>query len=672
MKPPEWEVLRNTLWARREALADAWYEAYLRNRPAFVPKSNKEIREHLLELMGKVIDFLLAEPIDRPAIQEFGKTLAQHRYIQIDSASADRERLTRQLVEGLSREQLLFLHPRLTTLLVEMTIGAYLQTRQEILADQEEIRTAFLLERRRVEQVLHESQELMQALLNAPGDSAALVDPDGKILSANEVVAERSGMPAHELVGCYIQDFMMPDVARARMSQLRSVVRTGKPVRYEDEDNGLHYRHSIYPVFDEKGHVTCVAYYVRDITDQKRQEEEVRRRNAELSALNRLAATVNRSLDLDRILTSALDEILRLDILGPEPQGMIYLIDQRSNRISLVANRGIDDDHPCLSKPVGVSDCLCRLAIEQGRVTVSGNGLGDEQSRRLWPGLSPFQALCLPLRIRGDVLGVTYLQLDPATRIAERDVDLLSAIADQISVAIENARLYEETRERGERLHALTARLAEVEEIERERLSIELHDQVGQTLTAINLNLHVVQKYLAGQSDEVPKAVDSCLQESVRLVQQTAERIRDVMYELRPPLLDDHGLVEALRWYADKLSPALGVPIQVLGNDLRPPLDKAAETALYRIAQEALTNVARHALASSVAVEIVDNGDAVRLVVRDDGVGFELDTATRYEYGQRPTWGLITMAERAGTVGGWVQIDSSPGRGTQVIVEVPR
>jgi PAS domain S-box-containing protein len=672
MKPQEREALRSTLWARRDTLADAWYEAYLRYRPAFVPRSNREIRQHLLELMGQVIDLLLAEAIDRQAIQEFGKTLARHRYIQIDSVSADRERLTRQLMEGLSRDQLLFLHPRLTTLLVEMTIGAYQQTRQEILADQEEIRTAYLLERRRVEQILHESQELMQALLNAPGDSAALIDPEGKILSANEVVAQRMVMAADELAGHYIQDFMTPAVAHARMSQLRTVVCTGKPLRYEDENDGRHYRHSIYPVFDEEGNVTRVAYYVRDITDQKRQEEEIRRRNAELSALNRIAATVNCSLDIDRIVTSALDEILRLDILGREPRGMIYLIDQHSNRISLVANRGIEDNHPCLSNPVQASDCLCRMAIERGRVTISGNGLGDERSTRRWPGLSSFQALCLPLRIRGEILGVTYLELDPDTRLAQRDVDLLSAIADQISVAIENARLYEETRERGERLHALTARLAEVEEIERERLSIELHDQVGQTLTAINLNLHVVQKYLSGQSDQMPKAVGSCLEESVRLVQRTAERIRDVMYELRPPLLDDHGLVEALRWYADKLSPALGVPIRVLGSDLRPPLDKAAETALYRIAQEALTNVARHALASSVAVEVVDNGDVVRMVIRDDGVGFELDKATRHEYGQRPTWGLITMTERAGTVGGRVQIDSTPGSGTQVVVEVPR
>jgi PAS domain S-box-containing protein len=162
-----------------------------------------------------------------------------------------------------------------------------------------------------------------------------------------------------------------------------------------------------------------------------------------------------------------------------------------------------------------------------------------------------------------------------------------------------------------ERLRAISAQLAEVEDLERQRLARELHDQVGQNLTALGINLNIIQMQLPENS---PNTVRYHLDDSLSLVEGTAERIRDVMAELRPPVLDDYGLVAALRWYAEKIARRIEIPIEVEGDDLE------------------------------------------NIVQPEIGGG----------------WGLLSMTERAEAVGGHCQILSSPNQGTQVIVEIPR
>jgi two-component system sensor histidine kinase UhpB len=148
------------------------------------------------------------------------------------------------------------------------------------------------------------------------------------------------------------------------------------------------------------------------------------------------------------------------------------------------------------------------------------------------------------------------------------------------------------------------------------------------------------------------------------------EHIRDVMANLRPPVLDDYGLVAALHWYGSQLAPRVGFTITVQGEEPEPRLVTPVENVLFRIAQEALTNVAKHAQASQVMVTVRADNETVRLIIVDDGIGFE--PACQAECVERQGWGLITMMERAEAVGGHCHIKSRPGQGTQVIVEVAR
>ena len=218
-----------------------------------------------------------------------------------------------------------------------------------------------------------------------------------------------------------------------------------------------------------------------------------------------------------------------------------------------------------------------------------------------------------------------------------------------------------------EQLRALSAQLAEVAEVERRRLVRELHDQVGQRLTALGINLNIIRTQIPEQTGD---AIRSRIDDSLSLVEQTTECIRDVMADLRPPVLDDYGLVAALHWYGEQFARRTGIAVAVQGEEPVPRLAARVETALFHIAQEALTNVAKHAQAKNVKVTVQVHDEILRLVVADDGIGF--DSAHMTDPGGGHGWGLLTMTERAEAVGGRCRIGSIPGQGARVIVEVAR
>jgi len=201
----------------------------------------------------------------------------------------------------------------------------------------------------------------------------------------------------------------------------------------------------------------------------------------------------------------------------------------------------------------------------------------------------------------------------------------------------------------------------------------ELHDQVGQNLTALGINLNIVRAQMPG---EAGAPVRSRLDDSLSLVEQTTERIRDVMADLRPPVLDDYGLVAALHWYGEQFARRTGIAIAVEGKEPVPRLAARAENALFRIAQEALTNVTKHAHATHVTVTVEVDGGTLRLVVADDGIGFDPSTTLRTSAAHLANpdggrgWGLLTMTERAEAVGGRCRIESDLRQGARVVVEV--
>lgn len=214
-------------------------------------------------------------------------------------------------------------------------------------------------------------------------------------------------------------------------------------------------------------------------------------------------------------------------------------------------------------------------------------------------------------------------------------------------------------------LHSLTARLSEVEEAERARLARELHDRVGQNLTALSINLNILQSMVPSANSQAVRPLFTHAQE---LVEQTAAQIRDVMGELRPSVLDDYGLVAALRWYGDKVGERVGITITV-NHDLPHRLPAVIELPIFRILQEALTNVIKHTQAKHVVIDLNKKDDFTEVAMTDDGSGFIMpqEEGSIDSHG----WGLSIMKERAEAFGATLDIESKPGEGTKVTIKIP-
>lgn len=216
-----------------------------------------------------------------------------------------------------------------------------------------------------------------------------------------------------------------------------------------------------------------------------------------------------------------------------------------------------------------------------------------------------------------------------------------------------------------QQLKAMSRRVVEVQETERRRLAQELHDRVGQSLTALHLDLNIIKVQLQPDPASV---VGVRLDDSLKLVDATLDSIRDVMAELRPAVLDDYGLAAVLRWYTEEFSRRTGLATSVIGSDPMPRLAPDVEGTLFRIVQEALTNVAKHAGAREVRVTLRAHTGGFSLTVADDGRG--LDAPRLQQPSDHHGWGLMIMRERAESAGGQLDIESAAGQGTRVIVQV--
>jgi PAS domain S-box-containing protein len=245
-------------------------------------------------------------------------------------------------------------------------------------------------------------------------------------------------------------------------------------------------------------------------------------------------------------------------------------------------------------------------------------------------------------------------------RSAEGQVIGTASIGADITERLESeARAAAATR----RMQALAHRLVEAQESEQRRLSAELHDRIGQNLTALGINLNIVAGALAAQ---VPPETAQRLRDSLTLLEGTTGAVRQLVGELRPPELKDYGLLATLRTFSLAVGQRSGLAIEVTGEEPSPRFDLSVDTSLYRIAQEALNNVVKHARAHHVAVRLMTHGPRIVLTIEDDGAGFEPDSVGPSH------WGLDIMRERAEAAGAKLHVESAAGAGTRVIVELER
>jgi signal transduction histidine kinase len=388
---------------------------------------------------------------------------------------------------------------------------------------------------------------------------------------------------------------------------------------------------------------------IRSIEARSRElEAQVADRTRELAALNAVAAVVSRSLDLTEILDDALEMILRVT---ETEGGGVYLVNDGGGALSLATHRGFDSQLAGEIDGLRVGEGPCEQVVQSSEPLVLKDLAGQGCFRGLASEAGGFRSLVsVPLASKGNVLGALFAMTRDYRDFKDEDVELLTSIGQQMGVATENARLYEQAR-----------RLAVVEE--RQRLARDLHDSVTQALYGMTLYSEAAAAQLS--RDNLAKVI-----EYVRLLQDTAyealAEMRLLIYELRPPVLEEEGLVAALETRLQAVEGRAGLKT-TFEVDLVDPLPGDIEAGLYWIAKEALNNTLKHAQARSVAVRLDQKprGGLVSLQIEDDGVGFEPATVLK-----SGGLGLPAMRERAEALGGKLSIDSRPGEGTRLLVEL--
>ncbi|MFQ5752736.1 MAG: sensor histidine kinase, partial [bacterium] len=273
-------------------------------------------------------------------------------------------------------------------------------------------------------------------------------------------------------------------------------------------------------------------------------------------------------------------------------------------------------------------------------------------------GKTYFESEAITQTLKGKRLNILLALIFPADNV--KFSNLLVSIMD-----ITERKLAEEAlRVSRERLQTLSHRLLEVQETERRTIARELHDEIGQTLTAVKINLQAIPR----QTD--PISVQKQIDESVSLIERALQQTRNLSLDLRPSLLDDLGLVPALRWYLDRHARRTGVVAIFAADKLTTRLQPELEIACFRVVQEALTNIAKYARAKQIWVELHKINQELQVVVRDNGIGFDVNAA-RESAAKGTSLGILGMEERVLLVAGKLEIKSSPGKGTEVHASFP-
>jgi len=309
--------------------------------------------------------------------------------------------------------------------------------------------------------------------------------------------------------------------------------------------------------------------------------------------------------------------------------------------------------------PSGASAQVLADAGASGRPKITAHW-SDPLTQRTAPYA---YAAVLPIFHGTDVTGALVIVGDARDPFAALDEDFLVALGQQVGAALENADLYQRVHARTVELARLSTRMVEQHEEERRRLSRELHDETAQVFSAVKIELGLLRD---GAAPAVAKRLDRALD----LMDTGIRSIRAVTNDLRPSLLDDLGLVPALRSLGSEFSERTRIATDLTISGEAPVLSKDAELALFRALQEALSNVARHAGASAVAIQLARESDAMVLSVQDNGRGVPPGTNPR-DFERNGHMGLAGMRERIRALGGDIDLTSTPGGGVRLTVRVP-
>lgn len=401
----------------------------------------------------------------------------------------------------------------------------------------------------------------------------------------------------------------------------------------------------------------------RRAQEQQWAQAQIRRQTARAEALTRIAGHLNAKLELNSVLQAICDETSRaLNV----PAVGVVVYQQSKEDLFHIGGSDLAASVRSHAQPpsrIQLESSATKLDSLTMQIDLQENPrLVQPKIRRL---LNARYLICADMVHEGSLIGRIDLYADETTLIEEHELVLLKGIADEAALAITNARLYTalqlEERTRANLLHQVIG----AQEDERMRISRELHDETSQGLTALLVGLDTIR--IAAQNDI--RHIEKHIHNLKSIADDMLSNIHRLIADLRPSLLDDLGLVAAIEWYGEQRLKPYGLTFCLQDHTLKERLPRPVETTLFRIVQEGLTNILRHAKATSVMVNLEQDQDLISLEIRDDGVGFDPQLVESPDPGGRGL-GLRGMRERAAFLGGSLDLESTPGEGTTVRIRI--
>jgi PAS domain S-box-containing protein len=400
---------------------------------------------------------------------------------------------------------------------------------------------------------------------------------------------------------------------------------------------------------------------IKDITQRKRAEEALTKRNVELSLLNKTAVVLNQTMDLDQILEENLKNILKALRLK---RGGVFLIHPERKTALLHVHRGLPPQDPDFQEGVVFKDEFLKEGLLEKAVKLAPKPafpIFQVTYKTPGPEKAPWLS-CFLITAKGEALGFFGLYLPPRRTLGSPEIHLLGSLGNFLGSGLENIQLMKTIRRHRQELRRLTAKLFQTQEEERRRIARELHDEAGQALTAVKLGLDRLEEAAPKKEEDLKREIADIR----KMLMRTSSEIRELSYRLHPTLLSDLGLAPALDLYLKEVTERskLKIDFRMVGFDHRLPPEM--ETVLYRFSQEALTNTLRHSRAEHFKLSIIKSYPKIIFVAEDDGIGFD----GQIGQGQR-SLGLLGMRERTSLLEGTFQIKKRSEGGTRIRIEIP-
>ena len=541
-------------------------------------------------------------------------------------------------------------------------------------------------------------QQDLQILFASITESLMLIEANGTIIASNDFSAMWLNRSADELAGENLFALLTPFGIPIREWVYGA---TSKKTIFESDtifkERFLHFR--LIPV-SEGNMIRRLIIIVQDVTEHKQAEEQVREftgqmerkvreRTRELEALNRKLTEDRRrseiraslfqylmqeSWDYNRLLEHITDVISSL--IGDTCLIALFSADLTQVEVRAITDRDGNkmqqQREQLLNRAISLETSAISSRILEGR-SFSANEIAMEKSTSLLP---PEFAVLLgkdgrnvleifPLHAGDRSLGLLAITRKYLNPYSEDEISFINSLISPISLAIQNAHLFEQLTESQIQLRGLSQQLVQLQEEQYSHLAEDLHDSIGQDMTAINVNLNILRGLLP---EDVSEGVLTRLADTEKLAVDTIKHIRSTMSELRPPMLDKYGLTATLFWYCEEYQRRTEIQVNIDDRYMKNSrLESETEIALFRIAQEALNNVTKHASASQVNIELFEEENYTMMAITDNGSGFDSKVQNSRTLQH---WGIPLMRERARAINGEFLIRSVPGQGTQIVVRV--